>query len=411
MTVIGELAVNVVAKTDRLNKGLRGARKQVSMFSKSMRTATAGLRGFTGAALGIGGGLSIAGLAISFKKTAESIDELAKTSRKLGIATEELAGLQVAAERTGVTIPTLNMALQRMSRRIGEAAKGAGEARGALSELGLDAKILAKQSPDVIFRKIAQAMSLQTDQTNKLALAQKLFDSEGVALVNTLALGEQGLAKYRREAELLGLTMSSKEAAKVEEFSDALGRLQGAFSGAGRQLTIKFAPGVTRTIDSIMSIMFKQEGMRPERRKSRDISALQKVFNPYKVMDARVRSLKDIMSDPLRSGEIVGEALGKEGRPLRQGEKMTPQAVKDLFRPIGQSKAGAATGGPGQSKKLIEWNKQAADEAKKQTKKLEDIDRIITETATSIRGGWPMPTTPRSPRMEAFLDAERVTIP
>ena len=63
-----------------------------------------------------------ASLAALYTVTASNIDEQAKFADKIGISTDELAGLQHAGELTGASVNTLNLGLQRMTRRVAEAA-------------------------------------------------------------------------------------------------------------------------------------------------------------------------------------------------------------------------------------------------------------------------------------------------
>jgi len=70
----------------------------------------------------------------------------------------------------------------------------------------------------------------------------KLFDSEGVALVNTLAGGSEGLAKMAEEANILGLAMSRTDTAQIEAANDAILRAKSVFTGLGNQLAVAFAP-------------------------------------------------------------------------------------------------------------------------------------------------------------------------
>jgi len=94
---------------------------------------------------GAGAATAAAGALAAFTRMSMiSIDNLGKTADKLGTTTETLAGLQHAAELTGVSTETMNMALQRMTRRVAEAAVGTGEAKGALEELNIDAAQLVK---------------------------------------------------------------------------------------------------------------------------------------------------------------------------------------------------------------------------------------------------------------------------
>ena len=176
------------------------------------------------------------------KMQMSNIDSLAKTADKIGVTTEALGGLRHAAELTGVGSDTLDMAMQRLTRRVSEAANGTGEAKNALIELGINAANLEKLPLDVQMEVIADAMGDVKSQSDKVRLAMKLFDSEGVSLVNTLASGSTGLQQMAKEADTLGITVSRVDAAKIEMANDAVTKSKGVFTGLGNQLATAFAP-------------------------------------------------------------------------------------------------------------------------------------------------------------------------
>ena len=184
----------------------------------------------------------VAAAAALTKMQMSNIDSLAKTADKIGVTTEALGGLRHAAELTGVGSDTLDMAMQRLTRRVSEAANGTGEAKNALIELGINAANLEKLPLDVQMEVIADAMGDVKSQSDKVRLAMKLFDSEGVSLVNTLASGSTGLQQMAKEADTLGITVSRVDAAKIEMANDAVTKSKGVFTGLGNQLATAFAP-------------------------------------------------------------------------------------------------------------------------------------------------------------------------
>lgn len=182
------------------------------------------------------------------KSAFASIDALAKTADKIGVTTTALSGLRHAAELTGVSANTMDMALQRFTRRTAEAAIGTGEAKDALKELGLDARELTQIGTDQAMLRVADAMGQIPAQADKVRLAMKLFDSEGVALVNTLAAGSDGMKEMMVEAEVLGLAVSRIDAAKIEQANDAVTKMQGLSTGLFNQIAVKVAPVMTKLV-------------------------------------------------------------------------------------------------------------------------------------------------------------------
>ncbi len=249
MASIATLSVSLVAKTGKFTSNMRKARRPVRRFSKGIDVASRKLLRFTGllAAAATGGGLIILA-----KNAFTAIDALAKTSDKLGIATEDLAAMGIAAERSGVPIAQMQMGIQRMTRRMSEAARDTGEAKAAIKELGLEAKALNRLSPAGQFLEIAKAMEKVTNQADRVRLGFKLFDSEGVALINTLALGQEGLEKAFADAERFGLALSRIDAAKVEQANDSFTDIQNIIKGATFQLAIKLAPALTVMVEKLV---------------------------------------------------------------------------------------------------------------------------------------------------------------
>jgi len=94
-------------------------------------------------------------------------DEVAKLSTRLGISTEALSELKHVADLGGVSFQTLTLGFQRMTRRISEAAKGTGEAKGAIEELGLSAQTLNKLAPDQQFEVLADAIAEVENPTDR----------------------------------------------------------------------------------------------------------------------------------------------------------------------------------------------------------------------------------------------------
>lgn len=227
-------------------------------FTKSAGAISGGLGRIAGKALALGAALGgvagIGGIGLLVKNQFETIDALAKTSDKLGITTEALAGLRHAAELTGAGTKTLDTGLQRMVRRLSDAAQGTGPAVKALDELGLSAQGLAKLAPEQQFGAIADAMGGLQSEADKVRLTFALFDSEGVALKNTLAAGSAGLAEMARETFSFGLALNRVDAAKIETANDAIFRAKGVFVGLAQTIAVNLAPVIesiaTRITDS-----------------------------------------------------------------------------------------------------------------------------------------------------------------
>jgi len=193
----------------------------------------------------VAGGL-LGKLAFGFVKTG---DEVAKTASKLGVGIEFLQKMQFAGRKTGVNVETMNMAMQRFGRRVGEAAAGTGEARVALDALGIsvfgaDGKV---RKLDSLMPEVADKLSKIENANVRNALAMKFFDSEGVKLVNTLKDGSKGLEEYFAQATKAGL-ITEKQAKQSEDFNDAMLDLSATFLGLRNEVIAPLIPVLTELL-------------------------------------------------------------------------------------------------------------------------------------------------------------------
>jgi TP901 family phage tail tape measure protein len=223
---------NTKAAFNQLNKSLSFAGKTAAVTSKAV--------------LGIGAAATAAAgtIAIFTKANVNALDTLGKTASKLGVNVEFLQQMRFAAEQTGIETRTLDMGLQRFIRRVAEAAKGTGEAKGALQQLGIEFKNAdgsARDIQDILF-DVADGLANTSSEGERVRLAFKFFDSEGVALVNTLKGGSAELKKFFDEAENLGILISSDTTKKAEAFNDQLNIIKRQFTAITQNLVGAFLP-------------------------------------------------------------------------------------------------------------------------------------------------------------------------
>jgi hypothetical protein len=197
-------------------------------YEKKVESAKKSLRRFA-IATGVAAG-AVTAIAV---KTARAGDNIAKTSRRLGLSVEALQEWRFVAERSGVATATFDMAVQRFGRRAAEAAEDTGEAVDALAFLKVQLRdnegVL--RPVDELLQEALVSLSGIENPIKRNALAMKLFDSEGVRMVQMLESGADGMAALQERARSLGFVMD-KETAKIsEEAVDAWTDLTGALNG------------------------------------------------------------------------------------------------------------------------------------------------------------------------------------
>ena len=386
---VSKLSIQVSANTMAVTKGF----EKINRSAKKLRgnlAAGGGGGGLLGGVLGAGGVaglarmvplLAAAGAAMwGIRKAAQGIgdaatriDALAKTSQKLGMTINALSGLQHAATQTGVSANTMDTALQRMVKNVGQASNGFGEASGTLDKLGLDAKELATLAPEETFIKIAKAINGLGSQYDKVAMAQKIFDSEGVGLVNTFSAGEAGIRRFIKEnEELRGITEENAE--KFSAFKDATDKLGKAMEGLWQELGIVLLPAVTKLLGILTKI----------------IAGVRELFGLFGKAPRQAAVVKSVEKQAVKVAKVNAKAV-KEVKK-QQTELFTRMAEPILaqMRPgVGAVTRGTTAGfsavprGREAARMAIEQRKQLLREAERQRKLLQDIK---TNTAPGNAG-------------------------
>jgi hypothetical protein len=187
-------------------------------------------------------------------------DQLQKTNLRIGASTEALSQYNYVASLSGVEFNQLTTAWQRQTRRIAEAAAGTGVAVAALDRLNLSAQELNQLAPEDQFERIAEAMQGVENSSERVRLAQQLWDSEGVKLVQIVNSGTDAIAAMRAEADALGLTISQDTANAMASYNDEVDRLKFAAQGVSQTLLSELVPAMTAGLQNVNAFIQEAGG-------------------------------------------------------------------------------------------------------------------------------------------------------
>lgn len=176
---------------------------------------------------------------------------------RTGIDAGVLAGFELAAGRVGLEFDTAAKALQKMQVRLGEAARGSGEAAATLKALGLDAKRLAELPVERQFAELAKAIREAGNETQQLSLATKIFEADGADIARLFDMTAEDLAAATVEAERLGLAIDETDLAQIAEANAAIKEMEELWAGVGRTLAVEVAPFIKSAVD-VMTIAVEQ---------------------------------------------------------------------------------------------------------------------------------------------------------
>lgn len=241
----GTVTLQLDASSVKLIRELQKAQKSTKRTASRMR------KDMSVAFKSIARGAAVMGVAMvgAAKLSIDFADKIGKTADKIGVGVEALQELRFAAKRAGVEQNTLDMALQRFTRRAAEAANGTGEAKKALEEMGIQLRDNHGRirSTNDLLRDVAESFKSVESPAERLRIAFKLFDSEGAALVNMLSDGAEGLDSVAQEARDLGVIMKESLIRDAEKAADKMGDLQ-------KVLQVRVASVVLENADAIIAL-------------------------------------------------------------------------------------------------------------------------------------------------------------
>lgn len=292
MANISTLTVKLRAETAKFQNDLKRSKSAAQSWGSAVR------RSMNVGAAAVGA-MTVA-LGALTKRSLEVVDQQQKMADRLGLTQKALVGLTLAGEQTGNSQRNLQLALQRSTRRISEAAQGTGTAVTALEELGVSAKALSRLTPDEAFIALAGAFEKVEGQSDKVRLAFKLFDSEGVGLVNTLKLGEEGIRDFIKRTEELGVALERDQTQAIEDANDAIGVMKLAFSGLGNQIAARLSPALVSAAEAITNIVERVTQAIPKFSAwlSKITGVRRELENLTKIdLEAEIKSLTDEIGD------------------------------------------------------------------------------------------------------------------
>lgn len=360
MAVLGRITVNLTARTAAFAAGMQRAQGILGRFRRGVAAAGAAMLRIGAVAAGVG----IAG-ATAFawwqKGIFENIDAQAKLADSLGLSTEGLAGLTLAAKLSGVEQAQLADSLKTMGVNLGQAAMGTGRARKYLKALGLSVSDLLSLAPEEQFSRLADAINALPTATERAAAAAGIFGGNSQKLLTVLALGSRGLAEMRKEADRLGLSFKRVDALLVEQANDALSSVGEVIRGLGQKIAVGLAPFVTAAAQE-----FERLGLAAQNSLAGNIVA---------GAEKAAMGLA-VISDAIEGVKAVFYALGSVVLEVFNGILETITAVAETAADLTKYKAVRFLGG---------WTEQDAEEIRAGVADLRAYQKEIEQRRDS---GW-----------------------
>jgi len=186
------------------------------------------------------------------RSSGEAGDEVAKMSKRFGVAVETLSAYRLASELSGSSIESIARGLKTLAKNVNDFDQGMGEAKDTFEALGINVRTSDGHLRDLdsIMLDIADRFSRFDDETRKAAFAQELFGRAGADLVPLLEEGSDGIRALMHEARELGVVFTEEQAHIAEEYMDSLDRLKHSFAGVRNIVALELMPALTQGLNA-----------------------------------------------------------------------------------------------------------------------------------------------------------------
>lgn len=218
-----------------------------TQWTSSILSAASPLNVLSAAAVGF-----VGSAVAKFNEVGSALDDMAQ---RTGASVEALSQLRYAAEQSDTSIESLQAGIVKMGKFLTEATEGATDATRTLSALGLSARSLQGMTPDAQLKLFADAISRLPEGAARSTAAMKIFGKGAIDLLPLLNSGSDGISGLMKQADELGMTMTTDSAAAAAEFGDSLDRLKTTFTSLTVQIGSQFGPILTGLADTFSGFL------------------------------------------------------------------------------------------------------------------------------------------------------------
>lgn len=235
---------------DKASDKIKGVGGSLDKLSGGAGKALNVIKGFGVAFAGVATAVGAFAVA-SVNKFSEVGDAVEKMSIRTGFAAESISALRVAADASGTSIDSVEMAIKTMSRTMGDAFRNADIAKESFRGLGISVQDIEMLEPEQMFVELGNAIAKIEDPILRMDKAAQLFGKSGTDLLPLFEDGAFSMEEWSKKAKELGVSFNDLAAANAAKLNDALGELKAAFSGVALTVGSELAPKFVEIVEKM----------------------------------------------------------------------------------------------------------------------------------------------------------------
>ena len=185
---------------------------------------------------------------------AEKGEGIARTSKIIGLGTDELQRFRYAAKMTDTDVGGMEASLKKMNNGLAQLKKHQGPIETGLKRMNpqLMAQLRTAKDSQSAFLLVAEAMSKTENAQKRAAMAQAIFGKAGQDMIPMLLEGKAGLAKIMGETEKYAGIMGKDAIEASEKFADAQKKTNGVLQSLKNSAITPLLEAITPYLDKIV---------------------------------------------------------------------------------------------------------------------------------------------------------------
>lgn len=197
---------------------------------------------------------SVYGMAAS---QAAAADAIGKTSALLGMQVGELQAIRSAGKHAGMSIESIDSAMQKFSINTGKAAAGEKAQIDLFNALGVATKNAdgSLRNQTELLMDVADAYSKLTNTQDLARVSQELFGRSAVQMSALLKDGSSGIQSAIEQFQKTGAGYTEDETKQAEAFNDSLQLMQEYIEGIRKEMFFALVPAFTSLFDKVSAFI------------------------------------------------------------------------------------------------------------------------------------------------------------
>jgi len=258
-TVLEQLIIKIGTDIVDLKKGVAESNENLDKLSKKSQamssSVSSSFRAVQSAAIKMaavfGISLGVQGVVGAITRSVQSLVDLERQSKSLGVTAQEMAKLKFVANSVGVEFEQLQQAFSKLA--IGLQAGRFNETTVALANLGIRTKDLVtgqlRALPDIL-TDVAAAFQRLPKGIQQSQLAIQLFGESGLKILPFLLKGPAGIKALGDELERLGGVPTKEAVTQAVELDQTWKRLVASSDALVTKVTLSLIPVMKTTAES-----------------------------------------------------------------------------------------------------------------------------------------------------------------